>query len=61
MKPVDLKLIAEWFDHIAQLADDKKTATGVVMEDWAAFDEIKSLAKRSSEFVKSHLINHDEK
>lgn len=59
MKPVDLKLIAEWFDHIAQIADDKKTATGVVMEDWAAFDEIKSLAKRSSEFVKSHILEEN--
>lgn len=60
MKSVDLELIAEWFDHIAQIADDKKTATGDIMPDWAAFDEIKSLAKRSSEFVKSHTLNEGE-
>lgn len=59
MKPVDLELIAEWFDHIAQIADDKKTATGCVMEDWVAFDEIKGLAIRSSEFVKSHILEEN--
>ncbi len=51
-----IRLIAEWFDHLTQLADDKKTATGVVMEDGAAFDEIHRLAKCGSEFVKMHIL-----
>lgn len=51
---VDLELVVGWFDHIAQIADDRKTANGVVMEDWAALDEIKCLAKESSEFIKTH-------
>lgn len=54
VKEVDLELITYWFDHIAQIADDRKTANGTVMEDWAALDEIKCLAKNSSEFIKRH-------
>jgi len=54
VKEVDLELITYWFDHIAQIADDRKTANGTVMEDWAALDEIKCLAKNSSEFIKMH-------
>ena len=53
-KEVDLELITGWFDHIAQIADDRKTANGEVMEDWAALDEIKCLAKESSEFIRTH-------
>lgn len=53
-KEVDFELITHWFDHIAQIADDRKTANGTVMEDWAALDEIKCLAKNSSEFMKMH-------
>ena len=48
----DRELIIEWFEHIAQIADDRKTLTGVVMKDSDAFDEIKCLAKRCAEYVK---------
>lgn len=51
----ELDLITQWFEHIAQLADDRKTANGAVMEDWAALDEIKALAKNSANYVKNHL------
>lgn len=54
VKEIDLELITHWFDHIAQIADDRKTANSTVMEDWAALDEIKCLAKNSSEFIKMH-------
>lgn len=54
VKEVDLELIVGWFNHIAQMADDRKTLNGDVMEDWAALDEIKCLAKNSSEFIKKY-------
>ena len=54
VKEVDLELIVGWFDHIAQIVDDRKTLNGDIMEDWAALDEIKCLAKNSSEFIKKH-------
>ena len=54
VKEVDLELIIGWFEHIAQIADDRKTLNGAVMEDWAALDEIKCLARNSAEFMKIH-------
>lgn len=51
----ELDLITQWFEHIAQIADDRKTLNGYVMEDWAALDEIRALAKNSAEFIKNHL------
>lgn len=46
--------IIYWFEHIAQIADDRKTANGVVMEDWAALDEIKAIAKDSIYYIQNH-------
>jgi len=54
MTQEEKELITYWFEHIAQIADDRKTANGVVMEDWAALDEIKVLAKDSVYFIKNH-------
>lgn len=54
VKDVDLELITGWFDHIAQIADDRKTANGQKMTDDHALDEIKCLAKNSSEFITKH-------
>jgi hypothetical protein len=53
MAQEDKELIIEWFEHIAQIADDRKTANGVVMEDWAALDEIKCKAKNAAEYIKA--------
>ena len=53
-KDVDLELITGWFDHIAQIADDRMTLTNQRMTDAHALDEIKCLAKNSSEFIKIH-------
>jgi hypothetical protein len=49
---VDLNLIISWFDHIAQIADDKLTSNGERMTDRQALIEIKCLAKDSSELIK---------
>ena len=54
VKEVDLELITGWFDHIAQIADDRMTLTNQRMTDAHALDEIKCLAKNSSEFIKMH-------
>ena len=54
VKEVDLELITGWFDHIAQIADDRMTLTNQRMTDAHALDEIKCLAKNSSEFIKIH-------
>ena len=54
VKEVDLKLIIGWFDHIAQIADDRMTLTNQRMTDAHALDEIKCLAKNSSEFITKH-------
>ena len=53
-KEVDLELITGWFDHIAQIADDRMTLTNQRMTDAHALDEIKCLAKNSSEFITKH-------
>lgn len=52
----ELNLIADWFKHIAQMADDKKTANGFVMKDSNAFDEIKCLAKHCAEYIDKRLL-----
>jgi len=54
VKDVDLKFIIEWFDHIAQIADDRMTLTNQRMTDSYALDEIKRIAKNSSEFITKH-------
>ena len=54
VKEVDLELLIGWFDHIAQIADDRMTLTGQRMTDAHALDEIKCLAKNSSEFIQRH-------
>lgn len=51
----ETELVAKWFEHIAQIAEDRKTANGDVMEDWAALDEIRALATDSAYYVRKHL------
>lgn len=55
MNPEEKDLLLCWFEHIAQLATDKKTANGVVMSDEDAFAEIASLAKNACYYVEKHL------
>ena len=54
VKEVDLELITGWFNHIAQIADDRMTLTNQRMTDSHALDEIKCIAKNSSEFITKH-------
>ena len=54
VKEGDLDLITGWFDHIAQIADDRMTLTNQRMTDAHALDEIKCMAKNSSEFITKH-------
>lgn len=54
VKEGDLDLITGWFDHIAQIADDRMTLTNQRMTDAHALDEIKCLAKNSSWFITEH-------
>ena len=55
MNKDETELVAKWFEHIAQIAEDRKTANGEVMEDWAALDEIRVLATNSAYYVRKHL------
>lgn len=55
MTQEEKELVVNWFEHIAQIAEDRKTANGDVMEDWAALDEIRALATDSAYYVRKHL------
>lgn len=49
-----IDLIIEWFGHIQQMATDKKTFTGAVMDAQHCLDEIAALASNSKQFVKEY-------
>jgi hypothetical protein len=49
------ELILHWFEHIAQLATEKKTVNGVVMSDEDAFAEIASLAKDACYYIQTNI------
>lgn len=53
----DLDLAVEWFEHIQQLADDKKTLNGDIMSDADTLDEIKALSIRSANFIKKRYLS----
>ena len=55
MTQEDKENIIYGFEHIAQIADDRKTANGIIMEDWAALDEIKAIAIDSMYYIKNHV------
>lgn len=52
-------LIKNWFDHIVQMATDRKTITGNVMDDAHCLDEIKVLGKNASDYIKEHWDNKE--
>lgn len=60
MTQEEIDNIVYWFEHIAQIADDRKTANGIVMEDWAALDEIKAIAKDSVYYIRHHNEEKEE-
>ena len=49
-----INLIIEWFAHIEQLATDRKTQTGVVMDKQHCLDEIAAMASRCKQFVNEY-------
>lgn len=58
-------LIIEWFGHIQQMATDRKTQTGAVMEKQHCLDEIAAMASRCRQFVEEYkdeqeYINEEE-
>ena len=53
----DLTLLVGWFEHIQQLADDKKTLNGEIMSDADTLDEIKALSIRSANFIKKRYLS----
>jgi len=48
------ELILSWFNHIEQMATDRKTLNNVVMDFQSCLDEIRVLAKNSQEYIKKH-------
>ena len=52
MNKTDKELMMSWFAHIEQIATDKKTLNGVIMDDQQALKEIKVLAKDCQTFIK---------
>lgn len=56
MSQEELKeLIIEWFSHIEQMATDRKTLNGYVMNYQGCLEEIRRIAKNSREFVDKHF------
>lgn len=56
----NISLVIGWFEHIEQLATDRKTLNGFVMSHQETLDEIKRLAKESKEYVKMFMVNNNE-
>lgn len=55
MSPEEKDLLLCWFEHIARLASDKKTANGFVMSDEDAFAEIAVLAKDACFYMQNNI------
>lgn len=55
MKQTDKDYIIGWFEHIAQIAEDRKTLAGTTMTDSQALDEIRAIAKNSVYYIKKHI------
>lgn len=49
-----IDLIIEFFGHIKQIATDRKTLTGVVMDRQQCLDEIAAKASRCERFVEKY-------
>jgi len=56
MNKNDIDLILHWFEHIEQLATDRKTQTGHVMCYSDTLDEIRCFAIKSQMFIKNHYL-----
>lgn len=54
-----INLIIEWFDHIKQLATDRKTQTGAVMDAQHCLNEIAAIARESKQFVEEYRYEQE--
>ena len=54
---MDENRIIEWFKYIAQLATDRKTPYGFVMNDSDALDEIKVKAEQCIQLIKRYGLD----
>lgn len=55
------KLVLKWLNHIEQLAFDRKTGNGFVMNFQDCLDEIKVIAKDAQEYLKIETDEHNSK
>lgn len=52
----ELGVVAKWFYNIAKLANEKKTANGVVMNDSDTLKQIETEARIAAEYVENYLL-----
>lgn len=56
----NISMVIGWFEHIEQMATDRKTLNGFVMDYQETLEEIKCLSKQSKEYVKMFMLNNNE-
>ena len=56
----NISLIIKWFEHIEQMATDRKTLNGFVMNYQETLDEIRCLAKESKDYVKMFMTKNED-
>lgn len=54
-----IDLIIEWFGHIQQMATDRKTLTGAVMDAQHCLNEIAAIASDSKQFVEEYRYEQE--
>lgn len=54
-----IKLIIDWFGHIQQIATDRKTLNGAVMDAQHCLDEIAVIASESKQFVETYQYEQE--
>lgn len=54
-----INLIIEWFGHIQQMATDRKTITGAVMDAQHCLNEIAAIASNSKQFVEEYQYEQE--
>ena len=52
----ELGVVAKWFYNIAKLANERKTANGVVMNNSDTLKQIETEARIAAEYVENYLL-----
>ena len=52
----ELGVVAKWFYNISKLANEKKNANGVVMNDSDTLKQIEIEARIAAEYVENYLL-----